>query len=183
MPGRNPQEAVDAFLAPLRDALSVLDAHTKIVVSGKRGSFRLGQPYAWHVNDENGVKVGEHLLHAQMRFAIIEADPQKHDGKYRCTTLGYWYKLEHVSGQFRFRAHWHPDGNSPVDFPHVHLPDAPKRHFMTPRISLENVIQWCIEFGAPLRCSAQEAVNRLELAEAGHRLFRSWSNRPSEKTG
>ena len=183
MPGRNPQEAFDAFIAPLKDAVSVLDGHAQFVAP-RKGGFRLGQEYSWLLNSPQGMPLrGVGTLHAQMWFKFVKADTSKHEGAIRVTTLGYLYRLEGLDSKDIWRAHWHPQGNSPVSVPHVHIAPHLKSHFITPRITFENVVQWCAELGAPLRCTLEEAVTRLELAQAQHVLFRSWNTRPDEPRG
>jgi hypothetical protein len=176
MPGRTPQEAVVAFLEPLREALKVLDATTKISVAHK-GGYRVGVEYAWVLNSGLGVQVGEagHLV-AEMSFEIIECDPATNEfgHPYRVSTRSYHYKLRSPGGEDRWRMHWHPKGHSPVTYPHLHLPPDLKRHFPCERTTFEKAILWCAELGAPLTCTRAEADNRLLLLEAPHRLHRSW---------
>jgi hypothetical protein len=116
-----------------------------------------------------------------MGFKIIAADPAKHEDKVRVTTLRYLYKLRGLDGEDLWRAHWHPDGNSSVVEPHMHmLPDL-KLHFAIPRVSLEQTIQWCIQLGAPLSCTPVEAANILAETQWPHMLYRTWSNSPHER--
>lgn len=123
MPGDTPQEAVTAFLEPLRNAVCVLDGCGAITVS-RRGGWVKGEIYSWVLNAGQGMKLGDvGTFHASMRFRIIETDPATNDfGKHlRVTTLGYNYKLEQPSGD-AWRMHWHPDGMSDVREPHLHFP-------------------------------------------------------------
>ncbi len=83
MPGRNPHEAVVSFLDPLRDALAVLDSHSQIVVH-KRGGYRKEVPYAWLLNDEEGMRLrGVGRLRATMQFMIISCDPVTNEHGHR----------------------------------------------------------------------------------------------------
>jgi hypothetical protein len=96
VPGDSPQEAVTAFLEPLRAALSVLDGAGAIAVP-RHGSWTKGKTYSWVLNAGRGMKLGDAgTLHASMQFRIIDTDPTTNDfGKpLRVTTLGYNYKLE-----------------------------------------------------------------------------------------
>jgi hypothetical protein len=176
MPGRTPQEAVAAFLEPLRDALRVLDAVTNLSVSPKRG-YREGVRYTWVLNGDTGVMLGPAgTFIASMQFEIVSCDPATNEFGYpfRVSTRGYWYKLRSSAGYDEWRMHWHPEGDSPVAFPHLHLPPNLKRHLPSERITFEKAIAWCAEYGAPLTCSPGEAADRLVLAESAHRLHRSW---------
>ena len=176
MPGRTPQEAVGAFLDPLREALKVLDAVTKISVAHK-GGFRKGVEYAWVLNRGSGARLGNAgTFVAAMSFEVIECDPDKNEfgHPYRVSTGSYHYKLRGLNGQDLWRMHWHPKGNSPVTYAHLHLPPNFKRHLACERTTFEKAILWCVEYGAPLTCTAEEAADRLLLLEATHRLHRSW---------
>jgi hypothetical protein len=183
VPGRNPQEAVRAFLGPLKDALSVLDSVCTLAIKPHKG-YRVGPRFRWALNDDDGADLHQAgRFFASMEFEIVYADPKKHEvdrGRYRCSTRGYNYKLQTTDGD-RWRFHWHPEGESSEVDPHVHLPPDFKAHRATPRVSLENAIEWCIADGAPLRVSEQEARNKLDLAQAGHVLFRTWHVRREDR--
>lgn len=49
MPGDTPQEAVTAFLSPLKEAVSVLDGRGAITVN-RHGGWARGQTYSWVLN-------------------------------------------------------------------------------------------------------------------------------------
>lgn len=178
MPGRNPQQAVDAFLQPLRDALRLLDGVAKILVSPKDG-YRVGQRYSWQLNGADGVDLGAvGRFIASMEFEIIDTDPagNEYGHPYRVTTRSYHYKLRGRDGDDQWRMHWHPDGRSRVKVPHLHRPPDLKQHWPTGRLTLENAVAWCIESGAAVVGGDRErAQNELALIEAPHRLYRSWT--------
>lgn len=181
MPGRTPAEAVEAFLAPLRDAVNVLDDYSQILVS-RRGGYRKGETYSWVLCGPDGMRLsGLGRFYAEMRFEIVDADPQKHDGPIRVSTRAYRYRLR-IDGEAEdaWLIHWHPTGNSPYKEPHLHLPNDFRRHLPTGRITFEKVIAWCIEFGARTRGSPQAALDQLALCEAAHLLYRSWSDTPRQ---
>jgi hypothetical protein len=179
MPGRSPHEAVEFFLQSFRDAVGVLEGFSRIVVS-QSGGYRKGQLYSWMLNGPEGMELGDvGVLRAAMWFEVVDADPAKHDKPYRVTTRGYNYWLTMPSGQDAWRVHWHPTGNSDVSYPHVH-PMPSYGHFLTPRLTFETIVQWCMEMGAPLTCTREEADNFLALVEAPHLLHRTWSDRPDE---
>ena len=181
MPGRNPQEAVQNLIAPLARAVGVLDGWADLHLS-RRGGYHLGQELTWILNEGAGLSLANvGTFFAEMGFQIVESDPKKHEGRYRVTTLRYRYRLESLSGVDRWRAHWHPDGNSRVKVPHIHLPPDLKLHFEVPRISFEQTLQWCIQLGAPLSCSETEAERVLAETHGVHVLYRTWVNNPSER--
>jgi len=73
--------------------------------------------------------------------------------------------------------HWHPDGPSDIWEPHLHIPLDLKMHYPCDRMTFETAIRWCIQAGAPLTCTLQEAENELIEIEAPHTLYRSWRSR------
>jgi hypothetical protein len=178
VPGNSPQEAVTAFLVPLKDALSVLNGPGAITVS-RHGSWIKGKTYLWVVNAGDGMKLGDvGTLHASMQFRVIDTDPVTNDfGKpLRVTTLAYNYKLEQPSGRDLWRMHWHPDGVSAVREPHLHVQPDLKIHRPCDRMTFETAIRWCIKDGAALVCTPQEAEDLLLLSETPHRLNRTWAS-------
>ena len=179
MPGDTPHEAVTAFLKPLRDALSVLDGVGHIGVP-RHGLLVKYRPVAWVLNGGNGMKLGDiGILHALMKFQVIDADPSTNELKkpLRVTTLSYNYKLEQPDGCDKWRMHWHPDGLSDAREPHLHVPPDLKVHRPCDRMTFETAIRWCIKDGAPLNRSLREAEDFLAEVEAPHRLHRTWSSR------
>jgi hypothetical protein len=175
MPGRTPSGAVAAFLEPLRDALKVLDGAANISVNPK-GGFRKDFRYLWVLNGAEGMPlrpVG--TLFAQMAFEVVDTDPKDNEygHPFRVSTRGYWYKLQGFDGKDLWRMHWHPGGNSPVEFRHLHLPPDYK-HLITDRMTWEQCILWTATAEAPLTCSVEEAHDRLALTEVEHKLYKSW---------
>ncbi len=180
MPGRNPQDAVTAFLNPLRQALAVLDGHAQLVVR-RRGAYRKDVPYVWMLNDEEGMYLrGFGRLVATMQFQIIDCDPEWTDDHLplRVTTLGYNYKLVDPEGRDQIRFHWHPGGAGRNLHPHVHALPNLDAHVYLPRVTLEAVIRSCIEWGAPTTVDVGEAITHLAVTEAAHMLHRSWTDWP-----
>ncbi|WP_104529542.1 hypothetical protein [Blastococcus saxobsidens] len=123
-----------------------------------------------------------------MYWEVIEDDREGY-GPFRVTTRGYDYSLVRGEATELWAIHWHPSGNSWERLPHVHLGDvlfadgAPvssKSHLRTGRMTFENAVRWCIEFGGvPLHDDWDE---RLALAEAPHLLHRTWSANPDIST-
>jgi hypothetical protein len=54
------------------------------------------------------------------------------------------------------------------------------RHLPTGRITLEKVIAWCIEYGAPTSCDTIEALDCLAITEASPLLYRSSTDSPEQ---
>lgn len=182
MPGRNPNEAVEKFLEPLRRALNVLDGYSQIRVS-RGGGYTKGEVYSWVLCPPGGMALkGPRLgtFHAEMMFKVIDADIDKYEAPYRVTTLAYRYKLCDADGNELWMVHWHPMGDSPYVEPHQHQPPDMGRHLPTGRITFEKVIAWCIEYGAETCCTKTDAINTLALCEAPHLLYRTWSDSPMQ---
>lgn len=184
MPGRNPREAVDDFLEPLKDSLSCI-AHVKITLS-RGGWSQRGRTHALTVNDDQPVAMRfpagkpRLLLRVGMHYEIV---PNETAGQepLRIRTRAYDYELQLASGEAVVSYHWHPD--SRITAPHLHVgrtqlaADAVlshKAHQPTDRISLESVVRACItEFGAqPLK---EDWERVLALREGQFKLFRHWS--------
>jgi hypothetical protein len=160
----------------------VLDGYASITLS-KRGGYFEGQELAWLLNQGDGIQIdGVGTYFAEMGFKVVRADPGKHEGKYRVTTLRYRYKLRAPDGEDMWRVHWHPDGESSFREPHLHMRPNLKVHFAVQRVTFEQTIQWCMQLGAPLTCTPEEAKGRLDETEWTHVLYRSWSTSPGERT-
>lgn len=157
--------------------------HAKITVS-PGGRQVADKDHAWTLNNLTGVSPGPGLLFsATMGYRIIR-DEREGYGPWRVTTLEYTYRLCH-NGEDLFRLHWHPRGNSPVKYPHLHLAlgagalksvDALKMHLRTERATLEQAVSWTVEVA--MRLGAQPAREDwqevLEASERPHLEHRSW---------
>jgi hypothetical protein len=114
-------------------------------------------------------------------FRVIEA-PIPY-GPYKVETVAYYYTVIELDDPWRevFAYHWHPQGRSPVIFPHFHLyqgvgtmrGEVRKAHFPTGRIALEEVLRLVIqEFGViPLRDDWEAILHRTQSTFEG---WRSW---------
>lgn len=178
MPGRTPCDAVEEFIAPLREAVRILDGVGRLMVSPK-GGYRKGVRYSWVLNGADGMDLGAAgWFIASMEFEVIDADPAKNEYGHplRVTARSYHYKLRGRDGTDQWRMHWHPAGRSRVTGPHLHLPPDLKQHRPTGRMTLENAVGWCMESGAAVTTeSAEKARQEFALIEAPHRLHRSWT--------
>lgn len=193
MPGRNPSEAVAAFLAPIQAAASVLGS---CKVTGSRGcrGARPGDDHHWALGDGDGLELrnqagvspGRRHFYAAMSWRLIEDDRDRF-GPYRVTSTRYDYSLTLENDEL-WALHWHPEGRSAVTYPHQHLgsrllgPSAlmsSKAHLPTGRMSFESAVRWAIESGAAPVCPNWE--ERLRMSETPHLLFRTWTqNRDTE---
>jgi hypothetical protein len=81
-------------------------------------------------------------------------------GTWRVHTASYYYGLELVDGPEIIAYHWHPEGQSQVTWPHLHLEAGAQVgfdrlagiHLPSGRVALEEIIRMAIGLGArPLR--------------------------------
>lgn len=175
MPGRTPSDAFTAFMEPLESAASVL-GQAKITVSPGGRSVQ-NKDHSWTLNGGRGyTKHGWHF-EAAMMYRIVD-DPER--GPWRVRTLAYRYRLAVPPGQDVFRMHWHPGGNSDIEYPHMHLALAPvdtvgdtlKKHQPVRRQTFEDAIRWAVAVGLKPARDDWEAL--LEQAERDHLRHRSW---------
>jgi hypothetical protein len=193
--GRSPQEAVSAFLHPIQQAASLLGS-CKIVGSRSYASPRLGDTHHWNLCGGDGVAIrhADPQSHARLHFyasmswRAIEDDREGY-GPFRVTTSRYDYQLTLEDAEL-WALHWHPEGESDVVYPHVHLGSrlldatsgvSNKAHLPTGRMSFESAVRWVIASGG--RAAKSDWEGRLALAEAPHLLYRSWTqNRDVERS-
>ncbi len=91
---------------------------------------------------------------------------------WRVQTTSYSYQLFLPDERPLMTWHWHPEGSSPVSWPHAHIPghvhpvDLRKAHVPTGRIPLEAVIRFAIEeVGVePLRADWRALLEETERA-------------------
>lgn len=179
MPGRTPTEAFRAFVEPLELAASVL-GHVKLTFS-PGGRSQPDEVHAWTLNGGSGYSRAGWHFEAGMMYSIIRDDRVDY-GPWRVTTLAYRYRLGVVDRPDVFRMHWHPDGDSHVKVPHMHLPlatgdmsndEALRRHLPVKRQTFEQALRWALELGMPpARDDWRELLDR---AEEAHLRFRTWS--------
>ena len=165
MPGKTPREAVKAYRHPLQKNLSIVC----------KGVLRVSN---YDRLDEVSVLALESAVALNGRSDLVLAFKQQYkiigdakNGPFRVTTRYYSYAVETVAGEEIFGYHWHPDGVSPIHFPHLHIGPAAgiglvelnhKAHFPTGRIPFEDVVEFLVNvFGVkPDRTLWQEVVRK-----------------------
>ncbi len=189
MAGKTPEEAVDAFLEPLRQAALCL-TDQPLLASGCRPS---AEPHgvtfaprgsAIPLRGPSGARGVE--LFISHRYRIVET-AEADRGHWKVSTVAYVYDVVDRDGRELLTYHWHPDAAGP-DFPHLHVSgrvgtlsvgdDVPpvalgEMHLPTDRIAFEAIVRLLIrEFEvAPLRSDWEE---RLANSEA---VFKTWRTR------
>lgn len=175
LPGRTPQEAVEAFSAPLRECLAcILPPTAYLHAHGwKPGGLYLlallGQ--ADPVRLPGPLKIGLFVAHY---YEVIEAGTG--DDRYRAHSRGYHYELSDEQGRTLVGYDWHPDGqgDDTVAWPHVHLRGYTRPvnlshvHWPTGRVSFESIIRTAIRDlqVPPLRADWEALLDRHEQAFA-----------------
>lgn len=155
MAGRSPHEAVQSFKAALSRAVSCITP--SVITLGPRpyepgpGSKLLA------LNDNRAVALSHPTTKIALRVAVnyrIVEDPQQRGG-WAITTARYEYALEDDQEREFLIYQWHPQGSSPVTYPHLHIGQMaglPPRglitshtHLPTGRIALEDLLRLAIE--------------------------------------
>jgi hypothetical protein len=182
LPGRDPREAVEAFLEPLKDTISCV-AKAKIILSHD-GWGGIGRVHALTVNNDQPVKLKCRptlMLRVTMHYEIVRTkEPDR--PPWRVSTRSYAYEMQTASGELVWSYHWHP--TTPIaPGPHAHLGHtqlaenavlSQKVHNPTGRVSLESVVRACItEYG--VTAQRDDWDKTLALREGDFQLYRSWS--------
>ncbi len=147
MPGKTPREAVKAYLEALQKSVSIVCKGVLRVSNYDRldeiSVLTLTAPVP--LNGRSDL-----YLSFRQQYKVLRHSER---GRFRVTTLYYSYAVETQDGQEIAGYHWHPDGVSPVKFPHLHLGSAArigmeeltrKAHFPTGRVAFEDVVEFLI---------------------------------------
>jgi len=194
MPGSSPREAFNAFITPLADALKCVTE--PIVAISPDGRAALNRKHGLYLtghkldNDGYVATPGASLeLRARMFYKIITDDRPDY-GPYRITTLGYDYSVRRSDGAAVFDYQWHPRGLSHEKRPHIHIGSAElsadavlsnKQHILTGRITFKAVLRNLIGLG--VRARFDDWSDQLDLCEAPHLRYRTWTNDYEQETG
>lgn len=147
MSARSPQEAVDAFLGPLRRALSCV---TRSVLFAGLHPGRPTQTRSLFFADSPRGTVpllGTYGITFRLLHSYRLAEEA---GRWVAHTASYSYELMLRDGQEILAYHYHPAGPSPVKTPHLHVRSATapvplgKAHIPTGRVALEAVLRFTI---------------------------------------
>ena len=145
MAGKTPRQAVENFLAPIRQAVSCI-THSFVISGFDPDNSR---PQVLTINNGDPVKListPTFYLTVQMQYRVVEAKGER--GPWKVTTAGYNYSVQDRLEKELFAYHWHP-WMQPT-YPHLHLCPASgvnilrKIHLPTARISIEDVLQLLI---------------------------------------
>lgn len=197
--GRSREEAEDVFLARIRTTLSCLADCSIFRSPAAPDRIQYLTAFERGTGNQNLLSLVTHegTGDLTLRFAHlyrIEHDPddQAH-GPYTVRTVGYSYRVLDVEEREIALYHWHPEGNSPVLTPHLHVPSAAPMqmaqrfassrkgvktdlgslHFPTAHIFLEDIAEFLIrDFAVASNRSDWQSVlqNNRDAIERG----RTW---------
>jgi hypothetical protein len=175
--GKSPAEAVNNYLDPLQRAVSCV---TKGVLN-VTGYHPANEPHVLALGGgRQGLKDG-YTLTLEQRYDIVEAEGER--GPWKVTTRGYIYALDDPDDREIVAYHWHPDGRSTEDRPHVHLGAGSGvthvglagAHIPTSRVALEDFLLMCIEqFGIPA-----QRDDYLKILRETRGTFEEWRTWPA----
>jgi hypothetical protein len=176
LPGRTPQEAREAFLVPLRRALTCITSAQLFVPGGKKP----GETEALALSEDplrlHSERIGGpvHLILGH-QFKVVQ------DGRrsWHVTTTAYRYHLTDANGAELLAWHWHPRTS-----PHPHLHVAAgligrHMHVPTGRVSAESVIRLLLGDlqVTPTRAHAgdyEQVLDDCERPFIEHRRWHAW---------
>jgi hypothetical protein len=113
------------------------------------------------------------LLHD---FIVVSGADRPRSERWRARTVGYQYRLEDAGGREIVAYHWHPQGQSHVTVPHLHLgvglgailPEMTEAHLQTGMVAPVAILAIAVEnFGVVARRADWVAI----FARASHDLL------------
>jgi hypothetical protein len=178
VPGRTPGEAVQAYIEPLQKTISVVSKGVLIASNRREIDIKsvLSLPDPVSLNGRADL-----FLAFTQQYRIIK-DPT--NGPLRVTTDYYKYALETEDAEEIIGYHWHPDGESPIRFAHLHLgPGANlgraelhgKAHFPTGRVAFEDVVELLIDaFGVKPDPDKSQWQGAIAKTKALFAKYKTW---------
>lgn len=169
MPGRTPQEAEQAFLEPLRQALACIARAKFLFTKSPTGKALL-------LDAASVAGQQQFILEVTHYYKIVGPIPFNEPSfRYRVSTSGYIYSVLSSLNEEIVSYQWHPTGQSQAIGPHMHIGvgagDVPqwlgRCHLPTGRISFEQFVYLLIEgFGVkPMKSDYRS------ILEASHSRF------------
>lgn len=104
---------------PLRRVVSCV---TRGVLNVRGGYHPSEKPHSVNIGDGLPVKLagpGQLNLRLVHHYRVVE-DPRAR-GLWKISTAAYYYALDDSCNEEIISYHWHPDGRSPIQFPHLHI--------------------------------------------------------------
>jgi hypothetical protein len=178
LPGRTQREADEAFLAPLRRALSCLTP-AQLFVSPPAAVRALllsgGDLSGTDLRLRSSVIDGGLLLRLRQQFHSVEDPDAAAAQRWHISTLAYDYRLSRATDSAELLSwHWHP--RTGVPFPHLHVTATGwnrRSHVPSGRVSVEAVLRLLLsELGVPPK--REDWANVLDDSEALFIKHRRW---------
>ncbi len=182
MAGRNAQEAVRNYRAPLQEAVGCVTE--PILLLSKRGGYRIGEEYSLILREGDPVQLfgtSRIAVSIAQYFRVVE-DERPDYGPVRVTTTAYYYTIVDGNDREVLTYHWHPDApQSRTPYPHLQLehgamvgrPELRGSHIPTGRVALEDFLRLLIEvFSVPPKKDNWDHI--LGLTKRRFDLYKSW---------
>jgi hypothetical protein len=136
VPGKSPKEAANNFIFFLRETLSCISDH---FVSAYPQSQKLYKIYYEPYAELRTKKDDQYSLSITQIFRVIPHPELA--GQFKARTQEYSYRLLRGPGEQNevLAYHWHPQEPG-VHYPHLHIAEAPRIHFPTSRVCLEDFV-------------------------------------------
>ena len=119
MPARSPREALQRFVVPIQRTLSCLTSsvvlHTGAAISDTPHFLRLSDDPALIGQDRR------FTLQVRLRYYVVRLDGDADPWQVQTRDYAYTLSWRREPGENILAYHWHPDGRSPITFPHLHL--------------------------------------------------------------
>lgn len=122
--GRTAYEAIAEFVSSWQQAISCVTPSILRVPSGYR---RQGGEVDLVLGSGESVRLrGPERLHLRIRLRVRVAQAEPPRGLWDAQTAAYEYRLSDRDDREILAYHWHPESQSHVQTPHLHLGPAPR---------------------------------------------------------
>lgn len=187
MGGRKPNEAVEGFLGSVQKTVSCVTR--SVLRPSKNGYKPTEEPHILTFSDDPVSLRHEEDFAMSIRhdYRIVRGEGTLY-GRWKVKTVGYYYELLKQPNEEVISYHWHPESNSPLRTPHMHIGSGSgvtvvgmlKPHYPTPRMALEDFVLMLIkEFGVRYEREDWESV--LSRSRAAYEAERAWQYHPDEQ--
>jgi hypothetical protein len=170
LPGKNPRDTREAFLAPLRRSLSCITT-AQIFVAGKN----VGEVEALTLSEDplrlNSARIGPVQFVLGHQFRVVQDTEGWH-----VSTSAYQYYLLDNNDRELIGWHWHP---GTVAHPHMHVEVGAidhRVHVPTGRVSIESVLRMLLTDleVTPTRAHANDFLAVIDESERKFIEHRRW---------
>ena len=165
MTGRTPAEAVSNYIGSIQRLISCI---SDAVVSVEGGYYVSDTSHVLRLNQDRPVRLGRMSglwLTLKQYYHIVETEGLR--VHWTIAIEGYEYTIVDSDGREILTYHWHPGGQSPIAFHHLHLEHGAEvgreelqtAHLPTGYVSVADIIRLLIvDFGATPQRGDWESV-------------------------